>query len=203
VLAVGAFADRSPADATDVQKKGGVLVLNRPHRLYLLLGVAWLAIFVLVPPVHWWTFAAGTFLIGILAAFYFQRSARVYAERLLARVVEGDEKAQRLYLARTRSRFGDLAREYLETLIAADDERLLPLMVRQLEHPDANAREITEDRLTRWGVRAAEPVARAVVGKELTGDGAFRARRLLYRWRRELPERVSTLLETAGYWQDA
>jgi hypothetical protein len=178
-------------------------MLYRPHRLYLFLAVSWLAIFLIVRPEIWFSMAALSFIIGILAAFYFQVSSRVYATRLLQRAAEGDEKARRAYLARTHSRFGDVAREYLETLITTEDERVLPLMVKQLGHPDVLAREMTEDRLNRWGTQAAEPVAKAAMERELTGDGAFRARRLLWRWRPELPPKVTALLETSGYWQDS
>jgi len=178
-------------------------MLYRPHRMYLFLAVAWLAIILLVRPDLRLSVAALSFIVAVIGAFYFQRSARVFASRLLQRAAEGDERAQRSYLTRTRSRFGDVAREYLETLLTTPDERLLPLVVKQLDHPDPLAREMVEDRLARWGTRAAGPLVQAAVGRELSGDGAFRARRLLYRWRPELPENLSALLEASGYWQDA
>jgi hypothetical protein len=178
-------------------------VLNRPHRLYLMLAATWLAIIVFVSPERWWSAAAVSIVVGILAAFYFQASSKVFATRLLERAATGDERAKALYLARSRSRLGDIAREYLGTLLGASDERLLPLIVRQLDHPDAQARELTEDRLARWGTRAADPLVQAAIGHELSGDGAFRARRLLYRWRPELPSNLTALLDSAGYWKDA
>lgn len=178
-------------------------MLNRPHRLYLLLGITWLAIIVLIGPMGWGTAATVSIIVGVLAAAYFQSSTKIFATRLLDRVTSGDEKAKGLYNARTRSRFGDIAKEYLTTLLGADDARVLPLIVKQLDHPDVQARELTEDRLARWGTKAAEPLVHAAVGRELTGDGAFRARRLLYRWRPELPQNLKTVLESAGYWQEA
>jgi hypothetical protein len=177
--------------------------LNRPHRLYLMLGITWLAVILFIPQERWWSGAAVSIVIGILAAFYFQASSKVFATRLLERAASGDEKAKAMYLARSRSRFGDIAREYLVALLGAQDERLLPLVVRQLDHPDAQARELVEDRLVRWGLRAADPLVRAAIGSELSGDGAFRARRLLYRWRSEIPPNLTVLLDSAGYWKDA
>lgn len=178
-------------------------MLNRPHRLYLLLVIVWLAIIVAVAPERWYSAAAISIIIGVLAALYFQRSSKVFASRLLERVLEGDELAKTTFNARARSRFGDIAREYLTTLLGTQDERLLPLIVKQLDHPDVQARELTEDRLARWGTRAAEPLVHAAVGHELADDGAFRARRLLYRWRPELPKNLKAVLDSAGYWQDA
>ncbi len=178
-------------------------MLNRPHRLYLLLVIVWLTIIVIVAPERWWSAAAISIIVGVLAALYFQSSSRVFASRLLKRVAEGDERAKTAYNARARSRFGDIAREYLTTLLGTQDERLLPLIVKQLDHPDVQARELTEDRLARWGTRAADPLVHAAVGHQLAGDGAFRARRLLYRWRRELPPNLTAVLDTADYWHDA
>ncbi len=179
-------------------------MLYRPHRMYFFLLVAWLAIILIAPPAWRLSLAALSIIAAVIGGFYFQVSTREYARRLLARAAEGDEKARRLYLARTRSRFGDIAREYLEELLKASssDDRLLPLVVRQLGHPDPLAREMTEDRLARIGSQAAGPLVHAVLGKELSGDGAFRARRLLYRWRSELPHDLAALLESFGYWQD-
>jgi len=179
-------------------------VLYRPHRLYLFLAVAWLAIIVLVAPERWSAMAALSVVLGLLAAGYFDLSAKVYAGRLLRRVLDGEANAGRLYAARARSRLGDVARQYLTTLLGADeDERLLPLVVEQLDHPDVQAREMTENRLVRWGSRAAGALVEAVVGGKLHGDGAFRARRLLYRWRPELPDELQGALNRAGYWQEA
>lgn len=176
-------------------------MLNRPHRLYLLLAIVWLATVLIVKPEYWFTVAAASIIVGVLAAFYFQQSSRVFANRLLERVAAGDQRAEKVYHTRTRSRFGDIAREYLGALLATEDERLLPLVVRQLDHPDPEARELTEDRLARWGTRAADPLVRAAIGRELAGDGAFRARRLLYRWRPELPQNLIALLDSTGYWE--
>ncbi|RJQ08224.1 MAG: hypothetical protein C4551_05665 [Bacillota bacterium] len=176
-------------------------MLNRPHRLYLSLLVVWVGIVLFIRPEQFWSAAAVSIVIGILAAFYFQASSREFARRLLARALGGDRQAQAAYQARTRSRFGDIAREYLDALLQCEDERALQLVVRQLGHPDAQARELTEDRLARWGVRAAEPLVQVAIGNELSGDGAFRARRLLYRWRPELSPNLTVLLDTAGYWQ--
>lgn len=178
------------------------MMLNRPHRLYLLLGVTWLAIILIVRPDKWWTMAALSMIVGVILAFYFQYSSRLYATRLLARVAAGEPNAERLYLNRTRSRFGDVAKEYVTALLASEDERVLPLVVKQLCHPDAQAREMAEDRLVRWGGRAAEPLVQAAVGTDLAGDGAFRARRLLWRMKNELPGRLTALLESAGYWKE-
>ncbi len=178
-------------------------MLNRPHRLYLLLAVAWLAIFLVVKPERWAAAATISIIVGILGALYMQYSTKIFAARLLRRVSEGDERAKTAYVARARSRFGDVAREYLTALLGTQDERLLPLIVRQLDHPDVQARELTEDRLARWGTKAAEPVVKAAVGHELAGDGAFRARRLLYRWRPELSASLKAVLDSAGYWQEA
>lgn len=178
-------------------------MLNRPHRLYILVAIALITLVFIPNTAARVSIGTGCFIFAILAAFYFQYSTREFAGRLLARVQAGDESARRLYLARTRSGLGDIAREYLNTLLSADDERLLPLVVKQLGHPDVQAREMTEDRLARWGAKAADPVVRAALGQELTGDGAFRARRLLYRWRPELPSNLASLLEAGGYWQEA
>jgi hypothetical protein len=177
-------------------------MLNRPHRLYLALLIVWLATIFFVRPEHWLTLAATSIVLGVVGALYFQASAAAFATRLLARVADGDERAKKLYAARVRSRFGDIAREYLTTLVKTEDEKLLPMVVLQLGHPDAQARELTEDRLARWGHRAAEPLVRATVGREFSGDGAFRARRLLYRWRPELPQKLTALLDAAGYWKE-
>jgi hypothetical protein len=177
-------------------------MLNRPHRLYLTLLIVWLATIFFVRPEYWLTLAAGSIVLGVIAAFYFQASAAAFATRLLARAGTGDEGAKKLYVARARSRFGDIAREYLTTLLKTEDEKLLPMVVQQLGHPDAQARELTEDRLARWGNRAAEPLVRAAVGREFSGDGAFRARRLIYRWRPELPQKLTALLDAAGYWKE-
>jgi hypothetical protein len=172
--------------------------------MYFFLLVTWLAIILIAPPGLRHSLAALSILVAIIGALYFRMSTRRHARRLLGRAAEGDERARRLYLARTRSRFGDVAREYLEELLAASssDDRVLPLLVRQLGHPDPLAREMTEDRLARIGSQAAAPLVHAVLGKELSGDGAFRARRLLYRWRSELPQDLAALLESFGYWQD-
>jgi len=181
-------------------------MLYRPHRMYFFLLVAWMGI-ILVAPQAWRTsLAALTIIAGVVGGFYFQASSRVFASRLLEQAALGSERARRVYLARTRSKFGDVAREYVETLLKASmsDERLIPLVVKQLDHPDAVAREMTEVRLAQIGsARAAEAVVRAVVAGELSGDGEFRARRLLYRWRSELPPELSRLLEAKGYWQAA
>jgi len=177
-------------------------MLNRPHHLYLFLALAGLGIILFAPPEARASAAAVAFIVGLILAFYFERSSRRTAADLIRRVAEGDPTATRIYMARVRSRFGDEAREYLEMLLGTSDERLLPLMVRQLDHPDPAAREMVEDRLMRWNLDAADPLVRAAVGRELTGDGAFRARRLLWRMRSELPEHLAALLEASGYWQD-
>ncbi len=176
-------------------------MLNRPHRLYLLLAILWLGIIFILEPEQWASAAAVSVVFGLLAALCFQASSRAFAQRLLQRVAAGDERAERVFNSRTRSRFGDIAREYLGALLSTQDERLLPLVVKQLGHPDAQARELTEDRLAHWGTEAASPLIQAAIGRELTGDGAFRARRLLYRWRPELPPKLATLLDSAGYWE--
>jgi len=177
-------------------------MLYRPHQLYLFLAVAGLGMILFVPPENRPSAVVVTFIVGLILAFYLRASSRRSAGELIRRVAEGDETAARLYRARVRSRFGDEAREYLETLLGTSDERLLPLLVGQLGHPDPAAREMVEDRLVRWGVEAADPLVRAALGRELSGDGAFRARRLLWRMRSELPEHLSALLEASGYWQD-
>ncbi|MCL6550061.1 MAG: hypothetical protein K6T37_03475 [Acidothermus cellulolyticus] len=177
-------------------------MLNRPHRLYLLLLVVWVAIILILAPSGWASAATVSIIGGVLAAAYFEQSAKTYARRLLDRVAAGEPGAERLYRARTRSAFGDVAREYVRTLLESKDKRLLPLVVEQLGHPDVQVRELAEDRLVRWGLEAAEPLVEAAVGHRLTGDGAFRVRRLLYRMRSELPPEAKARLEAARYWQD-
>jgi len=181
-------------------------MLYRPHRMYFFLLVSWLGIIVVAPESWRTSLAALTIIAGVVGGFYFQASSRIFASRLLEQAAEGHERACRLYLVRTHSKFGDVARAYVETLLkgSMSDERLIPLVVKLLNHPDAIAREMTEVRLAQIGSgKAAEPVVRAVVAGEFSGDGEYRARRLLYRWRSELPPELRRLLETRGYWQAA